>query len=253
MNKARALMVLIGFSALTQAGNSCGGPEQGAAPSVPAAQVLQVAPPTAVDLRANLTELGFLPRQQGARGTCSVFTTCEAIEFALAKQRQRPERLSVEFLNWSASQVAGRPSDGAFFHNAVAGFERFGICGETAMKYREAYDAQLFPDPEALTAAALVRDELQGALVVHWIVPWQPNRFGVGEEQFALIKDVLVRGYPVAAGAGHSRLLVGFRDDAGADGGGTFLTEDSALGRFDEVSYGFVRDKVADVFWVEAK
>lgn len=205
-----------------------------------------------VDLRPELAALGLLPRPQGARGTCSVFTACSAIEVALAKLRGRPQRLSVEFLNWAASQAAGAPSDGAFFHNALAGFERFGLCSEEEMPYLEVYDPALAPSPAALAQAAALREESRAGLAVHWIVPWEPNRFGVNDAQFAAIKAALDRGFPVAAGSGHSRLLVGYRDDPALPGGGAFLTQDSALARFDEVSYEFVRKEVADVFWVEA-
>ena len=100
--------------------------------------------------------------------------------------------------------------------------------------------------------AARIRDESREALAIRWIVPWKAATFGVNDEQFAEIKRVLALGYPVAAGSGHSRLLVGYRDDDKAAGGGVFITEDSALNRFDEVTYEFVRTKVADVFWVEA-
>ena len=244
-------------AALVTTLGACGG-ERASAP-VPA----QVAPaglapapaalPAAVDLRAELTALGLPPRAQGARGTCSVFTTCEALEFALARHRGHAQRLSVEFLNWSASEVAGAPSDGAFFHDALAGFARFGLCSEEAFAYRASHDASLAPPAEALEQAARVRDESREALAVHWIVPWQADRFGVDEAQFGEIKAVLARGFPVAAGSGHSRLLVGYRDDPALPGGGAFLTEDSALARFDEVSYEFVRQDVADVFWVEAR
>ena len=206
-----------------------------------------------VDLRPELTALGLIPRPQGWRGTCSVFTTCSAIEWAWAKHRGQPQRLSVEFLNWAASQAAGGPSDGAFFHNALAGFERFGLCAEESMPYREAYDPNLAPSPEALAEAAATMPANRAGLLVHWIVPWEPNRFGLTDAQFAEVKAVLDRGYPVAAGAGHSRLLVGYRDDPALPGGGAFLTEDSALARFDEVTYDFVKNEVADVFWVEAR
>ncbi len=239
--------------ALALASISCCGVSGAVTPRADEASARPVAPPASVDLRAQLTALGFTPREQGARGTCSVFTTCAALEFALAKHRQRAERMSVEFLNWSASQVVGSPSDGSFFHNAIAGFERFGICSEAALPYRATYDAQLAPSPAALAEAAALREQSKDAVVVHWIVPWQPNRFGVSDAQLAEIKAVLARGYPVAAGSGHSRLLVGSRDDASIPGGGVFQTEDSALGRFDEVTYEFVREKVADVFWVEAR
>jgi len=170
----------------------------------------------------------------------------------LAKARGKSERLSVEFLNWSASQAGGAPSDGNFFHNAIAGFERFGICGEAAMPYHDAFDPKLAPSPAVLAEANKTREECRAALVVRWIVPWQSNRFGVGDAELVEIKAVLARGYPVAAGSGHSRLLVGYRDDPKIPGGGTFLTEDSALARFDQVTYEFVRKDVADVFWVEA-
>jgi hypothetical protein len=98
-----------------------------------------------------------------------------------------------------------------------------------------------------------LRDHHGGSLVAHWTVPWQPNRFGVDDEQLREIEAVLARGYPVAAGSGHSRLLVGYREDASAPGGGVFMTSDSALARFDEVTFEFVRNEVADVFWIEAR
>lgn len=222
-----------------------------AAPTAPS--TAPAAPPTSVDLRDALVAMGLPPRAQGPRGTCSIFTTCEAIEFALAKHRGKAQRLSPEYLNWAASQVLGRPSDGNFFHNALAGFEQHGICGESAMPYAPQYDAARAPSTDAAKEAAQIKDEAKASLVVRWIVPWKPNRFGVDDAQFAEIKSTLARGYPVAAGSGHSRLLVGYRDDATKPGGGVFLTEDSALARFDEVTYEFVRKEVADVFWIEAK
>ncbi len=213
------------------------------------------ATPILVDLRPRLTALGLTPRPQGARGTCSIFTTCEALEYALLKDEPHPTRLSPEFVNWAASQAAGRPSDGNFFHNALNGFERFGVCTEAAMPYQPHFDAARSPSEAARAEAAKTRDEAHGGprtVAIRWIVPWQPDRFGVNDDQFAEIKRVISSGYPVAAGSGHSRLLVGFHDDATKPGGGTFITEDSALNRFDDVTYEFVRKQVADVFWVEA-
>jgi hypothetical protein len=207
--------------------------------------------PDSVDLRPELRLFGLTPRAQGARGTCSIFTTCEAIEFALAARRGHGERLSPEFLNWSASQAAGRRSDGNFFHNAIAGFERFGLCTESAMPYRARLE-DAPPSDDVLAAAARVRDESHTSLAIHWIVPWQPNRFGLDDAQFGEVLATLARGFPVAAGSGHSRLLVGYRVDAKQPGGGRFLTEDSALAAFSEVTFDFVRKQVADVFWVEA-
>ncbi len=169
----------------------------------------------------------------------------------MAAGKEKGTRLSPEYLNWAGGQAAGSPSDGNFFHNALAGFERLGICTEALMPYQPTFDAARGPSAAAAEEAARVREESKGRVVVRWIVPWQTAKFGVGDEQFAEIKRVIASGYPVAAGSGHSRLLVGFRDDAKAAGGGKFVTEDSALARFDEVTYEFVRKQVADVFWVD--
>ncbi len=225
-------------------------PQAGPASSVP--PVSATTRPSRADLRTRLVELGLTPRAQGGRGTCSIFTTCAAIEFAVAKQRGQARRLSPEFMNWAAGRAAGHPSDGNFFHNALAGFEKHGVCAEANMPYQPAFDPTRAPSPKARAEARRIRDESRDALAVHWIVPWVPDRFGVSPEQFAEIQRVLALGYPVAAGSGHSRLLVGYRDDTGSAGGGVFLTADSALNRFDEVTYEFVRTQVADVFWVEA-
>ncbi len=208
-------------------------------------------PPT-IDLRPMFTAMSLPPRPQGARGTCSIFTTCEAIEFANAKATGVATRLSPEFVNWAGWNAAGSPSDGNFFHNALAGYAKFGVCAEASMAYQQSFDAGRAPSAEALAEAAQRRDSLRDRVVVRWIVPWKPDRFGVNPEQFAEIKRVLASGFPVAAGSGHSRLLVGYRDDEGQPSGGVFFTEDSALNRFDEVTYQFVREQVADVFWVDA-
>lgn len=207
--------------------------------------------PSSVDLRARLMELRLTPRAQGARGTCSIFTTCAAIEFAMAKQRGEPLRLSPEFVNWAAGQASGPPSDGNFFHNALAGFEKYGVCADSSMPYQATFDPKRAPSPDALAEARRIREESREAIAIRWIVPWVADRFGVNDEQFAEIQRVLAAGYPVAAGSGHSRLLVGYRDGTGGTGG-VFLTQDSALNRFDEVTYEFVRSQVADVFWIEA-
>jgi hypothetical protein len=210
-------------------------------------------PPQAVDLRPELERLGLAPRSQGPRPTCSIFTTCSALEFALARVEPRPLRLSPEFLNWAANQCSHDNADGDFFHQSLAGFEREGLCSESALPYAAAWDAAANPPPAALAQAQALRERTRSELAIHWIVPWVPNRFGLSDEQFAEVKRTLAAGWPVAAGSGHSRLLVGYRDDPAAEGGGTFVTCDSALAAWGEVSYAFVHKDVADVFWVEGR
>src|SRR5204863_2287204 len=86
----------------------------GAAPDAPAV--------ADSDLRPRFTALGLLPRAQGARPTCSIFTTVAALEFAFARARGRGERLSVDYLNWAGNAATGRRDDGDFFHVALAGW-----------------------------------------------------------------------------------------------------------------------------------
>ncbi len=227
-------------------------PARTSAPApAPAPAPATAALPASVDLRPTLQRLGLGPRAQGPRGTCSIFTTCAAIEFALARTSGHARRLSPEYLNWAAGRAAGRPSDGNFFHNALAGFQREGICPEQAMPYAQPFDPARTPSPQAREEALELLAEAQRSVAVRWIVPWAAGKQGVDPQQFQEIKRVLAGGSPVAAGSAHSRLLVGYRDDPAAPGGGVFLTEDSALARFDEVTSEFVRAQVNDAFWVE--
>jgi hypothetical protein len=84
----------------------------------------------------------------------------------------------------------------------------------------------------------------------HWINPLKPKP-GLTDAQMNELKAVLAMGWPVAAGAEHSRLLVGYRDDPRQPGGGAFFTKDSGTGKYEEVTYRFVKTNVGDVFWVE--
>ncbi len=162
------------------------------------------------------------------------------------------QRQSPEFLNWAGAQMVGGVSDGNFFHNALNGYEKFGLCSEAAMPYLGAYDSKNAPSENAMKEAAAERRSSRGTIKINWIIPWNAGKRGVNDIELAEIKRVLRSGIPIAAGSGHSRLLVGYKDDPTLPGGGKFLTEDSALNRFDEVTYEFVRKEVCDVFWVEA-
>lgn len=206
--------------------------------------------PSEVDLRSEFTRYGFEPRNQGKRNTCSVFTTAWAIEFALARHESKAIPLSVEYLNWTANQVIGnRTRDrGQFFHDLLKGYHRYGICPERDMPYADRFDPELQPSEQARKRAESIRAK---DLRITWINPWRPKP-GLTDEQVRKIKEQLARGWPVAAGSSHSRLLVGYRDDSQQPGGGVFLTKDSGIGRYAEVSYQWAKENIGDVFWVEA-
>lgn len=203
------------------------------------------------DLRAEFERLGLPPRAQGPRPTCSIFTTVAAFEFATAKVTGAKERLSVEYCNWAANAANGRADDGDFFHFALSGHERFGICRDTLWPYGATFDAHTVPSPDALVDGGRHLAAEAPRLRVRWIKP-NDGKQGLSDAQFADVVQTLANGWPIAAGSGHSRVLVGFHADAQAPGGGTFRTLDSALAAFAEVPAAFVKNELYDVFVVEA-
>ena len=210
----------------------------------------QASPIMIVDLRPQLKSYGLPPRSQGPRPTCSVFTTVAAIEYAYAKKMGKGTPLSVEYLNWAGDNIINdHGNDGAFFHNVLAGFDKYGICPESLMPYKHPYDPARAPSAAALVSANTI---LNLGLKTQWIKRWNMNR-PMSERQFQMILDALRKGYPVAAGSDHSRLLVGFSMDANQPGGGTFVSKDSGLGGYGEVTFEFVKTRVYDAFFVTEK
>lgn len=211
--------------------------------------MLQNSAGSSVDLRPQFERWGLPPRRQGRRGTCSVFTTTAAYEFALARRQDRGEPLSDEFLNWAANAATGRDDDGSFFHDAIAGFEKFGACAAALMPYAADFDPARTPSDAALRDGERVRGL---GFTVHWINPWRPQA-GLSPEQLQSIQQVLARGWPVALGSSHSTLAVGYADDPAKDGGGELVIRDSATGGHRTLSYAFVLQRIGDVFWVEPR
>ena len=205
--------------------------------------------PKSKDLRPQFKTWNLLPKSQRKRNTCSVFTTTAALEFAASKHYGKGTRLSVEYLNWACNQVIHNETvdRGQFFRDLLKGFEKYGICLEADMPYKDRFDPQLKPSEAAIESAKQIESL---GLIVHWVKQWN-SKPGVTDKHLLEIKKVLAKGYPMAAGANHSRLLVGYRDDAHQAGGGTFLTKDSGAGAFKTVTYEFVKDNVRDLFWVE--
>jgi hypothetical protein len=205
--------------------------------------------PAEVDLRPQFEDYGLGPRRQGRRNTCSVFTTVAAMEFALAKQSGKGEPLSVEYLNWACNQVINNKSQdrGQFFHHLLKAYDEYGICTESEMPYARRFAPELAPSDEAKQQAKEISDK---GFKIHWIKRWRSGS-GLNDKQFAQAKEVLASGLPVASGASHSRLLVGYSDDPEQPGGGIFYTKDSGSGKFSQVNYEFAKTKMNDAFWVE--
>jgi len=202
-----------------------------------------------VNLQPNLERWGLQPKAQGRRGTCSVCVTTGAFEYALSRKLDRGMPLSVEYLNWACNQVIGNTTQdrGQFFHHLLQGFDKYGICLDRHMPYEPKF-SNTQPSDSARENAQEIH---QLGFLVHWIK--QLSKDGtLTDDHMAQIRAVLNSGWPICAGSHHSRLIVGYEDDADAPGGGRFFVADSGgSGKFAEVTYEFAREKTYDVFWVE--
>lgn len=243
-------LALVAVSLLA-CGTGCAPAPGPASPPPPAPKAAPApAKPVGVDLRGEFKRYGLEPRSQGGRNTCSVFVTTWTIEFALARSRGKGTPLSPEYLNWACNQVIGNRTEdrGQFFHDLLSGFEKHGLCYEEEMPYGPRFDPAVSPSDKALARATELRAK---GFAVHWIKRWEANSVGLTDAEMAQVREALTAGWPVAAGSGHSRLLIGFRDDPAQPGGGLYFTRDSGCGSDAEVTYDFVRKNIGDAFWVE--
>jgi hypothetical protein len=223
------------------------------------------------DLRPVFQRFGLGPRQQGGRPTCSAFTMAGALEFAVAKRQHHGCRLSIEFLNWAANKVCGDREDGGFFSDLWKGFAAYGICTEEDLPYQAKFNPALLPNA---TTMADAKTRLALGLRLHWIKEWNVNT-GLTDEHVAAIKRTLEQGWPVCGGFrwpkqeqwvdnvlqmcpsnavrdGHSVLLVGYRDEGGQPGGGTFLFRNTSHGGQDgAMSYAYAQAYMNDAAWVD--
>lgn len=227
--------------------------------------------PSRVDLRRNFDRWRLALKSQAPRGTCSVFAVTAAIEYALARHRRRGLQLSEEFLNWAANDAhPGRQSDGGFFHELWAGFEKHGICALREMPYAQAYNPRRRPSCAALERGRAI---LAVGLKWRWIKEWDVTT-GLTDDHIRQIRAVLASGYPVCAGMrwpkapvwadgvlqmtapdqvfdGHSVLLVGYVDKRDEQGGGVFLIRNSQDGgAYQAIPYEYVAAYTNDAGWV---
>jgi hypothetical protein len=204
--------------------------------------------PSHVNLRPQFEAFGLAQRGQGSRGTCSVFSTVENVEFAAARATGNGRALSVEFANWAANAATGRSDDGDFFHNIILGIEKFGVCNEATMPYGKEFSADTKPSEAATAEAARFRDSTP--IAFHWIRSWK-EKPGLNDADIWHMKSVIASGWPVSAGSYHSILFVGYEDDPSLPGGGRFLVADSNLAEHD-ITYAAAKKRMCDLFYVTA-
>jgi hypothetical protein len=227
-----------------------------------------------VDLRPKIRSYVIPIRDQGNRGTCTVFATTFLIEYQKAGMTGVPggHILSEEYLNWAGNKATSENSDGGFFTKFMAGFAAYGISSAKAMPYQATYDPTQPDAPSATTIASaqamfptkypftvlkvwddtkgMTSAELQTALAtlrsgrpVATGIWWLSTFATVTVHGVPLLKD-----YPRSANVGsnppmfdgHTIDLVGFRQSSKFPGGGYFIFRNSMGKSFGDKGYGFV-------------
>lgn len=211
-------------------------------------------------LRPLFDQYGMTIRDQGGRGTCSVFAIVGLMEFEYAHLLGQKVNLSVEYLNWASNQVTGEAEDGSFFSDALTGLHKYGICEDSLFPYyAKNYTSKVEPSGTALTDGKQRRKA-----ETIWIKQWDPNN-GMTEDQIQQVKAQIRYRHPVAIGFqwpkneekyrkivngmmsvppregvfdGHSIIMVGYKDDPATPGGGWFIFRNSHGIGYGDQGYG---------------
>ncbi len=198
------------------------------------------------DLRSEIARRGIGIRNQGGRGTCSIFAMTFLLEYAYTEMLGSAYAdLSEEYLNHATNVAMGTKDDGDYFSAAATGYANFGIISEGGMVYNpnRIYDVnavtitpQMYTEGQSLLQNGL---HLEG----HFVVPL--GEPGATQKQFDTILSYIWRGIPVAIGRGHSMAAVGYKYDPAQEGGGYLIFKNSYGPTTDE--NGYKRESFASV------
>ena len=212
------------------------------------------------NLRPLFDEYGLMIKDQGGRGTCSVFALVGVMEFEYAHLFGQRIPLSVEYLNWASNQVTGEAEDGSFFSDALSGQHKFGICEDSLFPYY----SRNYTKKVAPSTAAVKDGKRRRNVEVLWIKKWDPNT-GMSDDQIGIVKSEIRQNHPVAIGFqwpkndekyrrmengmmtippregvfdGHSIIMVGYTDEPSVPGGGYFIFKNSHGPGYGDHGYG---------------
>lgn len=210
-------------------------------------------------LRPEYDKLGLDIRNQGHRGSCTIFATLGVIEFHYAR-RGAPVELSEQYAAWAAGKVLGRSKkDGYSDRELPAGIKKYGICREDLMPYNDRMVGN--PSKEAKADA-----DTRRSISVTWFQSYGESvkNKGFTDQTIKAICGAIAEGDPVtvalkwpsvvkldssatmgarnnpSAGEGHMVVLVGYDIDAAQPGGGRCQIRNSWGEKWGENSYAWV-------------
>lgn len=210
-------------------------------------------------LRPEYEKLGLDIRDQGRRGSCTIFATLGVIEYHYARRGKKVE-LSEQFAAWAAGKANGRSKkEGYSDRELIAGIKKFGICREDLMPYSERFVG----NP---TKAAREDAETRRSISVTWFQDYGESikKKGFTEQTIKAICGAIAEGDPVTAalkwpsivkldseatmgmgnnpssGEGHMVVLVGYDIDAAQPGGGRCLIRNSWGEEWGENGYAWI-------------
>ena len=184
-----------------------------------------------VDLRGEIARREIVVRNQGVRGTCSVQVMVFLLEYQYTGMLGRDWRhLSVEYANHLANVVTGDRDDGHCFDRMEAAYNQYGTIPDWMWPYNKdwVYDyeqAQALVTEEMLSRGKLALSD--GLRLKGRYIKELDGNAGLSDEQMKEILALLDAGVPVGVGRQHSLVLVGYRRDAAALGGGILLLRNS--------------------------
>src|SRR5262249_607542 len=123
-----------------------------------------------LDLRPTIQALGLLVRNQGGRGTCSVFAMTFLLEYAYRTRLSSGcNDLSEEYLNYVSNIVAHKTDDGDYFDVLNKGYQAWGIVPEANSPY------QTTP-VSTIAQSILDAGHVRTRFTVDFIKPWNNSR-----------------------------------------------------------------------------
>jgi hypothetical protein len=225
--------------------------------------IIELANQPDVDLRPNIKQFGIGIKNQGNRGTCSVFALTFLLDYMYAKnQIYTNTNLSEEYLNYASNLAIGQYADGGFFDALDLGYQNYGMVNEAQAPYHSSYN------PPFVASQALLKkgEAISPRFKVNFIKPWDVTT-GLLASQVQAIETQLKDGRPVAVGVrwpnnfqtetihglqlmktppangvfdGHSIDLVGYKASNAFPGGGYFIFRNSYGTGFGADGYGFM-------------